>query len=259
LRVWTDYESGQTVIKGMSERRLEVALDRLTREFKVEANVGSPQVAYRETITRTIVHDYTHKRRTGGAGQYARVKIRFEPLPAGSGFEFENGVVSGSVPAEFVPGVEKGLTAVKETGVIAGFPMIDFKATLIDGDYHEIDSSVLSFEIAARACFREGIPRAGPRLLEPIMQVEVVAPEDYLGDIIGDLNNRRGQVGAIDGRGDSRVIGAMVPLVNMFGYAQALEMLSRGRATFAMQFSHYEQVPPNPPDSPFRPAMGMRA
>ncbi len=243
FRVSSDPESGQTIIKGMGELHLEIIVDRMKREFKVEANVGAPQVAYRETITRTVEQDYTHKKQTGGSGQYAKVKIRFEPLPAGSGFEFENAVVGGSVPKEYVPGVEKGLTAVKEQGTIAGFPMIDFKATLIDGDYHDVDSNVLTFDIAARACYREGIPKAGPKLLEPIMSVEVVTPEDYMGDIYGDLSSRRGQIGTMDSRGNARVITAMVPLANMFGYVSTLRSMSQGRAQYTMQFDHYEQVP----------------
>jgi len=243
FRVAVDHESGQTIIKGMGELHLEIIVDRMKREFKVEANVGAPQVAYRETITRTIEQDYTHKKQTGGAGQFARVKIRFEPLPAGSGFEFENGVVGGSVPREYVPGVEKGLTNAKESGVIAGFPVIDFKATLIDGAYHEVDSNVLTFDIAARACFREAMPKAGPKLLEPVMRVEVVTPEDYMGDVIGDLNSRRGQINGMDSRGNARVINAMVPLANMFGYVNTLRSMSQGRAQYTMHFDHYEQVP----------------
>jgi elongation factor G len=243
FRVSTDQESGQTIIKGMGELHLEIIVDRMRREFKVEANVGAPQVAYRETITRTVEQDYTHKKQTGGAGQYARVKIRFEPLPAGSGFEFENGVVGGSVPREFVPGVEKGLNLAKDTGVIAGFPLIDFKATLIDGAYHDVDSNVLTFDIASRACFREGIPKAGPKLLEPMMRVEVVTPEEYMGDIIGDLNSRRGQIGGMDSQGNARVVQAMVPLANMFGYVNNLRSMSQGRAQYTMHFDHYEQVP----------------
>jgi elongation factor G len=243
FRVASDPESGQTVIKGMGELHLEIIVDRMKREFKVEATVGAPQVAYRETITRAIEQDYTHKKQTGGAGQFARVKIRFEPLPAGSGFVFENEVVGGSVPKEYVPGVEKGLKAAKETGVIAGFPMIDFKAALIDGAYHDVDSNVLTFDIAARACYREGIVKAGPKLLEPIMRVEVVTPEEYMGDVIGDLNSRRGQIGSMDSRGNARVIGAMVPLANMFGYVSTLRSMSQGRAQYTMHFDHYEQVP----------------
>jgi elongation factor G len=243
FRVSTDQESGQTVIKGMGELHLEIIVDRMRREFKVEANVGAPQVAYRETITKTIEHDYTHKKQTGGSGQFARIKIRFEPLPPGSGFQFENDVVGGAVPREYVPGVEKGLKAARESGVLAGFPMIDFKATLIDGAYHDVDSSPLAFEIAARACYREGIERARPVLLEPIMRVEVVTPEDYMGDVIGDLNSRRGHIQGMDARGNARVINAMVPLANMFGYVNNLRSMSQGRATYTMHFDHYAQVP----------------
>jgi elongation factor G len=243
FRVSVDHESGQTIIKGMGELHLEIIVDRMKREFKVEANVGAPQVAYRETITKTVENDYTHKKQTGGSGQYARVKIRFEPLPPGGGFEFENKVVGGAVPKEYVPGVEKGLKAARETGVIAGFPMIDFKASLIDGAYHDVDSNVLTFDIAARACYREGIAKAGPKLLEPVMKVEVVTPEEYMGDVIGDLNSRRGQVMGMDSRGNARVINAMVPLANMFGYVNTLRSMSQGRAQYTMHFDHYEQVP----------------
>jgi elongation factor G len=243
FRVNSDPESGQTIIKGMGELHLEILVDRMKREFKVEANVGAPQVAYRESITKKVEHDYTHKKQTGGSGQFARVKIRFEPLEPGSGFVFENAIVGGSVPREYVPGVEKGLKLAKETGVIAGFPLIDFKATLIDGAYHDVDSNVLTFDIASRACFREGIPKAGPKLLEPMMKVEVVTPEDYMGDVIGDLNSRRGQVQGMDSRGNARVITAMVPLANMFGYVNTLRSMSQGRAQYTMTFDHYEQVP----------------
>ena len=243
FRVSVDHESGQTIIKGMGELHLEIIVDRMRREFKVEANVGAPQVAYRESITKTVEYDYTHKKQTGGSGQFARVKIRFEPLAPGSGFVFENDTVGGSVPREYVPGVQKGLNLAKETGVIAGFPLIDFKATLIDGAYHDVDSNVLTFDIAARACFREGIPKAGPKLLEPMMKVEVVTPEDYMGDVIGDLNSRRGQVQGMDSRGNARVITAMVPLANMFGYVNTLRSMSQGRAQYTMHFDHYEQVP----------------
>ena len=243
FRVATDQESGQTILKGMGELHLDIKVDILKRTYKVEANVGAPQVAYRETISKTIEHDYTHKKQSGGSGQYARIKVRFEPLPPGGGYEFENDVVGGTVPKEYVPGVEKGLEASRTTGVIAGFPVIDFKATLVDGAYHDVDSSALAFEIAARACFREGIAKAAPKLLEPIMKVEVVTPEDYMGDVIGDLNSRRGQINGMDSRGNARVIDAMVPLANMFGYVNTLRSMSQGRAQFSMQFDHYEQVP----------------
>ncbi len=248
FRVTSDQESGQTIIKGMGELHLEIIVDRMKREFKVEANVGAPQVAYRETISRVYDVDYTHKKQSGGSGQYARVKIRFEPLPPGSGYVFENEVIGGSVPREYIPGVQKGLAASIGNGVIAGFPVTDFKATLHDGAYHDVDSSALAFEIAARAAFREGIPHASPKLLEPIMKVEVVTPEDYMGDIIGDLNSRRGQVGGMDSRGNARVISAMVPLANMFGYVNTLRSMSQGRSQFTMEFHHYEQVPNNVSD-----------
>ncbi|HYH21233.1 MAG TPA: elongation factor G [Azospirillum sp.] len=243
FRVSVDHESGQTVIKGMGELHLEIIVDRMKREFKVEANVGAPQVAYRETITRKAEVDYTHKKQTGGSGQFARVKLVFEPLPAGNGFQFENKVVGGSVPREYVPGVQKGLEASKDAGVIAGFPVIDFKVDLVDGAYHDVDSSVLAFEIASRAAFREGMVKAGPTLLEPIMRVEVVTPEDYMGDVIGDLNSRRGQISGMDQRGNARVVTAMVPLANMFGYVNTLRSMSQGRAQYTMQFDHYEPVP----------------
>src|SRR5690606_35503800 len=213
------------------------------REFKVEANVGAPQVAYRESITRRAEIDYTHKKQTGGSGQFARVKLAFEPLERGGGFIFENSVVGGAVPREYVPGVEKGLKSAKDNGIMAGFPMIDFKATLLDGAYHDVDSSVLAFEIAARAAFKEGMAKAGPQLLEPIMKVEVVTPDEYMGDIIGDLNSRRGQVSGMDQRGNARVVDAMVPLANMFGYVNTLRSMSQGRAQYTMQFDHYEPVP----------------
>ncbi len=242
FRVSIDHESGQTIIKGMGELHLEILVDRMKREFKVEANVGAPQVAYRETITKAVEQDYTHKKQTGGAGQFARVKIRFEPLEGG-GYQFENAVVGGAVPKEYVPGVQKGLDAARDTGVIAGFPMIDFKATLIDGAYHDVDSNVMTFDIAARACFREGIAKAGPKLLEPVMRVEVVTPEEYMGDVIGELNSRRGQINGMDSRGIARVITAMVPLANMFGYVNNLRSMSQGRAQYTMHFDHYEQVP----------------
>jgi elongation factor G len=243
FRVSVDHESGQTIIKGMGELHLEIIVDRMKREFKVDANVGAPQVAYRETITRATEIDYTHKKQTGGSGQYARIKLQFEPQPPGSGYMFENEVVGGRVPKEYIPGVEKGLEAAHQTGVLVGFPVIDFKATLVDGAYHDVDSSALAFEIAARAAFREGIPKAGPVLLEPVMRVEVVTPEEYMGDVIGDLNSRRGQISGMDSRGNARVINAQVPLANMFGYVNTLRSMSQGRAQFTMHFDHYERVP----------------
>ena len=243
FRVGTDEESGQTIIKGMGELHLEIIVDRLKREFGVEANVGSPQVAYRETITKAYEIDYTHKKQSGGSGQYARVKIRFEPLEAGSGVVFEEKIKGGNVPGEYIPGVEKGIKSASENGPLAGFPVIDLKATLFDGAYHDVDSSVLAFEIAARAAFREGIQKAGPVLLEPIMKVEAVTPDEYMGDIIGDLNSRRGQITSMDQRGNARVVDAMVPLANMFGYVNTLRSMSQGRATFSMHFDHYAQVP----------------
>jgi len=243
FRVSSDYESGQTVIKGMGELHLEIIVDRMLREFKVDANIGQPQVAYRETISREADIDYTHKKQTGGSGQFARVKIKFEPLPPGSGFQFENTVVGGNVPKEYIPGVEKGLEGSMTSGVLMGFPVTDVKATLYDGNSHDVDSSVMAFEIAARAAFREGCEKAGPQILEPVMRVEVVTPEEYMGDIIGDLNSRRGQVSGMDQRGNARVVNAMVPLANMFGYVNTLRSLSQGRAQFTMHFDHYEVVP----------------
>jgi elongation factor G len=243
FRVSTDHESGQTIIKGMGELHLEIIVDRMKREYKVEANVGAPQVAYRETITKITETDYTHKKQSGGSGQFARVKIRWEPQERGTGFIFENAIVGGSIPKEFIPGVQKGLMAAKENGVIVGFPCIDFKAVLYDGNYHDVDSSALAFEIAARAAFREGVAKAGPVLLEPVMRVEVVTPEEYMGDVIGDLNSRRGQVSGMDQRGNARVVSATVPLANMFGYVNTLRSMSQGRAQFTMHFDHYAQVP----------------
>jgi elongation factor G len=243
FRVASDPESGQTVIKGMGELHLEILVDRMRREFKVDANVGQPQVAYRETITRAAEIDYIHKKQTGGSGQFARVKIVFEPLASGEGFLFENAVSGGSVPKEFIPGVQKGLNSARDTGVIAGFPMIDFKATLIDGASHDVDSSVMAFEIATRAAYRDGVARARPVLLEPVMRVEVVTPDDYMSNVIGDLNSRRGSVSGMDTRGNARVINAMVPLANMFGYVNTLRSMSQGRAQYTMHFDHYERVP----------------
>ncbi|MBE0533264.1 MAG: elongation factor G [Rhodospirillales bacterium] len=243
FRVASDPESGQTVIKGMGELHLEIIVDRMRREFKVEANIGQPQVAYRETIRQNANVDYTHKKQTGGSGQYARVKFRFEPLPAGSGFLFENEVTGGNVPKEFIPGVQKGLNAAIQTGVMCGFPVTDLKAVLYDGASHDVDSSVMAFEVATRAAFREGMAKAKPVLLEPIMRVEVVTPDEYMGDIIGDLNSRRGSISGMDQRGNARVINAQVPLAMMFGYVSTLRSMSQGRAQFTMHFDHYTDVP----------------
>ncbi len=243
FRVTTDEESGQTVIKGMGELHLEILVDRMKREFKVEANVGAPQVAYRESITKTVETDFTHKKQTGGSGQYARVKIRFEPMERGGEYQFENKVVGGRIPKEYIPGVEKGLRNAKDSGILVGFPVIDFMAVLYDGDSHDVDSSSLAFEIAARSAFREGMAKAGPVLLEPMMRVEVVTPEEYMGDVIGDLNSRRGQVSGMDQRGNARVITSQVPLANMFGYVNQLRSMTQGRAQFTMHFDHYERVP----------------
>ena len=245
FRVSTDHESGQTIIKGMGELHLDIIVDRMRREFKVEANVGAPQVAYRETITRMAEVDYTHKKQSGGSGQFARIKLVFEPIVKGvdEGFSFESSIVGGSVPREYIPGVEKGIRSAMDTGILAGFPVIDFKVRLIDGAYHDVDSSVMAFEIAARAAFREGMEKGKPALLEPIMKVEVVTPEEYMGDVIGDLNSRRGQIASMDDRGNARVVNGMVPLANMFGYINTLRSMSQGRAQYSMQFDHYEQVP----------------
>ena len=245
FKVTTDHESGQTIIKGMGELHLEIIVDRMKREFKVEANVGAPQVAYRETISKISDVDYIHKKQSGGAGQFARVKIKFEPGQPGSGFEFINQIKGGNIPSEHIPGIEKGLIAQQQSGVMAGFPCIDFIATLYDGAYHDVDSSVLAFEIAARAAFREGIAKANPILLEPLMKVEVVTPEEYMGDVIGDINSRRGNIQEMTTRGNANVINAMVPLANMFGYVNNLRSLSQGRANYSMQFNHYEEVPSN--------------
>ncbi|BAQ17752.1 elongation factor G [Methyloceanibacter caenitepidi] len=243
FRVTVDHESGQTIIKGMGELHLDIIVDRMKREFKVEANVGAPQVAYRETITKPASVDYTHKKQTGGSGQFARVKMEIEPAEAGEGFIFENKVVGGNVPKEFIPGVEKGVQSVIDSGILAGFPILDVKCTLVDGASHDVDSSVMAFEIASRAAFREAAQKAAPKLLEPIMKVEVVTPEEYVGGIIGDLTSRRGQVRGQEPRGNATVINAMVPLANMFGYVNTLRSMSQGRAQFTMQFDSYAQVP----------------
>jgi len=245
FRVSTDAESGQTILKGMGELHLDIKVDILKRSYKVDANIGAPQVAYREKITRAVTVDHTHKKQTGGSGQFARVKIIAEPLPPAAGFLFENKVVGGSVPKEYIPGVEKGLESVLGSGVLAGFPVVDLKVTLVDGAYHEVDSSALAFEIASRAGLREALQKGASVLLEPIMKVEVVTPEDYTGSVIGDLNSRRGHIQGQDMRGNANVINAMVPLANMFGYVNTLRSMSQGRANFTMQFDHYEQVPNN--------------
>jgi elongation factor G len=243
FRVTTDQESGQTIIKGMGELHLDIKVDILKRTYKVDANIGAPQVAYREKITRRATVDYTHKKQTGGHGQFARIKIVAEPAPPGTGFEFENEVVGGAVPKEFVPAVEKGLEAMLGSGVLAGFPVVDLKVRLVDGASHDVDSSAMAFEICARAALREALQKGAPALLEPIMKVEVVTPEDYTGSVIGDLNSRRGQIQGQDMRGNANVIAAMVPLANMFSYVNNLRSMSQGRATFTMQFDHYAEVP----------------
>jgi elongation factor G len=244
FRVTTDQESGQTIIKGMGELHLDIKVDILKRTYKVDANIGAPQVAYREKLTRPATVTYTHKKQTGGSGQYAEVKIVAEPLPpGGENFVFENEIVGGAVPKEFVPGVEKGLESVLGSGVLAGFPVVDLKVSLIDGKFHEVDSSALAFEIAARMALREALQKGGAVLLEPVMKVEVVTPEDYTGSVIGDLNSRRGQIQGQDMRGNANVITAMVPLANMFSYVNNLRSMSQGRATFTMQFDHYAEVP----------------
>ena len=243
FRVSSDEESGQTIIKGMGELHLDIIVDRMKREFSVEANIGAPQVAYRETIKSPTDVDYTHKKQSGGAGQFARIKVTFEPLPPGSGYEFSSKVVGGNVPKEYIPGVEKGFLSSLDTGPLSGFPVTDLKIELYDGASHDVDSSVMAFEIAARAAFREGVMKASPCLLEPVMKVEVVTPEEYMGDIIGDLNSRRGNVGSMDQRGNARVISCMVPLANMFGYVNTLRSMSQGRAQFSMHFNHYAELP----------------
>jgi len=245
FRVSTDTESGQTILKGMGELHLDIKVDILKRTYKVDANVGAPQVAYRETITKKVEVDYTHKKQTGGTGQFARVKLVVQPNEPGAGFSFESKIVGGAVPKEYIPGVEKGLQSVVGAGVIAGFPVVDIKVELVDGAFHEVDSSALAFEIASRAALREALQKGGSVLLEPVMKVEVTTPEDYTGSVIGDLNSRRGQIQGQDMRGNAVVINAMVPLANMFGYVNTLRGMSQGRASYTMQFDHYEQVPSN--------------
>jgi elongation factor G len=245
FRVSTDQESGQTILKGMGELHLDIKVDILRRTYKVDANIGAPQVAFREKITRVAEVDYTHKKQTGGSGQFARVKFIVEPNEPGAGFLFESKIVGGAVPKEYIPRVEKGLESVLGSGVVAGFPVVDLKVTLVDGAYHDVDSSALAFEIASRAALREALQKGKSVLLEPIMKVEVVTPEDYTGSVIGDLNSRRGQIQGQDMRGNANVVNAMVPLMNMFGYVNNLRSMSQGRATFTMQFDHYAEAPAN--------------
>jgi elongation factor G len=245
FRVSTDQESGQTILKGMGELHLDIKVDILKRTYKVDANIGAPQVAFREKITQRVEHEYTHKKQTGGSGQFAAIKIIAEPTEPGTPFTFENEIVGGAVPKEYIPGVEKGLESVIGSGPLAGFPVVDLKVSLIDGKYHDVDSSALAFEICSRQCLREALQKARPVLLEPIMKVEVVTPEDYTGSVIGDLNSRRGQIQGQDMRGNANVINAMVPLMNMFGYVNNLRSMSQGRATFTMQFDHYAELPAN--------------
>ena len=245
FRVTSDMESGQTIIKGMGELHLEILVDRMRREFKVEANVGAPQVAYRESLARKVDVDYTHKKQSGGSGQFGRIKFSVEPGERGQGVIFKDEVKGGNVPKEYIPSVEKGIREVAATGSLIGFPIIDFTATLYDGAYHDVDSSALAFEITGRGGMREAAQKAGIKLLEPIMKVEVVSPEEYLGDVIGDLNSRRGQIQGTDTRGNAQVVDAMVPLANMFGYVNQLRSFTQGRAQYSMQFSHYDEVPAN--------------
>ena len=248
FRVSSDEESGQTVIKGMGELHLDIIVDRMKREFKVEANVGAPQVAYRETIEKSAEFEYIHKKQSGGAGQFAKVKLLIEPQEPGKGRLVESAIKGGAIPKEFIPGVEKGIETVSDSGILAGFPMIDYKVTIVDGLHHDVDSSVLAFELASRACFKEACTQGGLKLLEPIMRVEVVTPEDYMGDVIGDLNSRRGQISTQEQRGNATVITAMVPLANMFGYINSLRSMSQGRAQYSMFFDHYSKVPQNVQD-----------
>jgi elongation factor G len=245
LRLKTDQETGQTILSGMGELHLEIIIDRLKREYGVDANIGAPQVAYRETISKPWTETYTHKKQSGGSGQYAEVKIVFEPQERNAGILFENKVVGGSVPREYIPAVEKGIKVQADTGVLAGFPTVDFKYTLVDGKYHDVDSSALAFEIAAKACFREGMKKAGPVILEPIMDVEITTPNDHVGDVVGDLNRRRGMIQNQESSGSTVIVRAHVPLKEMFGYISHLRSMTKGRASFTMQFHHYDPVPRN--------------
>jgi elongation factor G len=246
FRVSVDPESGETILKGMGELHLDIKVDIMRREpHNIEVNVGAPQVAYRETIMRSSEIDYTHKKQTGGTGQFARVKLRIEPNETGKGNEFASEIVGGVVPKEFIPGVEKGVNAIWDQGVLIGFPMVDIKVTLVDGAFHEVDSSAIAFEIAARQAMKDGAGKSGLKLLEPIMDVEVVTPGDYVGGVIGDINSRRGQIRNQEMRGNATVIRAFVPLANMFGYVSQLRSMSQGRASYTMQFAHYAEVPRN--------------
>ena len=245
LRLKTDQESGQTILSGMGELHLEIIIDRLRREYGVDANIGAPQVAYRETISKSHTEIYTHKKQSGGSGQYAEVKVTFEPLERNAGIVFSNSVVGGSIPKEYIPAVEKGIKNQSDTGVLAGFPTVDFKYSLVDGKYHDVDSSALAFEIAAKACFREGMKKAGPIILEPIMDVEVTTPQDHVGDVVGDLNRRRGTIQSQDSSGSTVIVRGHVPLKEMFGYISQLRGMTKGRASFTMQFHHYDPVPRN--------------
>lgn len=245
FRVSSDQESGETIIKGMGELHLEILVDRMKREFKVEANVGAPQVAYRESLAKSVELVYTHKKQSGGSGQFGEVKVSLEPGERGSGIQFIDEIKGGNIPREYIPSVEKGMRETAATGSLIGFPIIDFNIRLLDGKYHDVDSSALAFEITGRGAMREGARKSGIKLLEPIMKVEVVTPEDYLGDVIGDLNSRRGQIQGTDSRGNAQVVEAMVPLANMFGYVNELRSFSQGRAQYTMQFSHYDEVPAN--------------
>jgi elongation factor G len=260
FRVSTDQESGQTILKGMGELHLDTKLDILKRTHKVDANIGASQVAFRERMTQRVEVEYTYKKIFGPKGDFACVKFIVEPNEPGKGYEFESKIVDGAVPKEYIPGVERGLESVLSYGVVAGFPVVDVKVQLVDGKYHDVDSSALTFEIASRAAFREALQKGKSVLLEPIMKVEVVTPEDCIGSVIGDLNSRRGQILGQDRRSNANVVDAMVPLMHMFGYVNKLRAMSQGRATFRMQFDHYAPAPPSPEDDPpFRPAIGMRA
>jgi elongation factor G len=248
FRVTTDHESGQTIIKGMGELHLEILVDRMKREFKVEANVGAPQVAYREYLAKPIELTYTHKEQSGGSGQFGEVKVKVVPGERGSGFQFIDEIKGGNIPREYIPSVEKGMKETAETGSLIGFPIVDFEVHLLDGKYHDVDSSALAFEITGRGAMREAAQKAGIKILEPMMKVEVVTPEDYLGDVIGDINSRRGQIQGTDSRGNAQVVEAIVPLANMFGYVNQLRSFTQGRAQYTMQFSHYDEVPQNVAD-----------